>query len=100
MKRCKTEENVRQANFEDSEQSVAEDSEQSVTEESEHQNSKHNSSQLFTYSLQLDKGTLCHEEVVHNAGIQSRLLELQSQISIPSNWSRQISKDKNRLWFC
>jgi len=41
---------------------------------------------------------LCHE-VVHCEETKSALLELQSQISIPSNWSSQIPKDMNGLLY-
>jgi len=95
-------EDSEQATLEDSEQSIPEDSEQSTPEDSEQvalEASKQPSGRLHTYSMQLDKEALCHEEVVHCEETKSALLELQSQISLPSNWCSQIPKDMNRLLF-
>ena len=43
-----------------------------------------------------DSGILVNE----NVGTKSALMELQSQISVPSNWSTQIPKNKSGLMFC
>ena len=124
-KDCKDEDNARQATLEDSGQSVPEDPEQLVPEEDSEQSVPEDSEQSVPedseqsvpedfeqvalevseqtsgeYSMQLDKEGLYHEEAVYHEEIKGRLLKLQSQISVPSNWSSQIPNDMNGLLFC
>ena len=76
-------EDYEQSAAEDYEQSAAEDYEQSAVEDDEQ-------------PVPEDSGILVNE----NVGTKSALMELQSQISVPSNWSTQIPKNKSGLMFC
>ena len=93
-------EDSEQSTVKESEQSIAEDSEQSVIEESEQSVTEDSEKSVTADPEQVPLKASEQNSGPLYAGIHSRLLELQSQISLPSNWSSQISKDKNRLLFC
>ena len=93
-------EDSEQSTVKESEQSIAEDLEQSVIEESEQSVTEDSEKSVTADPEQVPLKASEQNSGPLYAGIHSRLLELQSQISLPSNWSSQISKDKNRLLFC